>query len=948
MNHAILSIALFAVLAVSAGGATSALDSLYNVFSKASGTRRIQAANELVLELNKYEPDDAISLFHENETPARLDALTFYYMGERYVKASRFSDAVNCGIKALEAAERPGGGDERLLSDIYSLLSVAHSYLGNYSEALTCQQRGYEIDKKRGSPEALSSDLNTLAGLYLMCRDPEQAKSYINEVLDIERGLGRDDALAVRLGMAADIYGETGDLDKAMEYAREAFLTDSLSGNPAKAAVRKSQIAEIHVRQGDLREAERLLAEAIPVLRESRSLHSLSVACNQMGGIALKKSAKDDAARWYGEALDLSRSTGNIHIESKAEYGLWLSKKDSDPAAASSCLESYAAHRDSMYKEELAQALEANRVRYGTAVLAEHVAVEKQRNKMTVSMSVAAGIFLVIWIAILLYIYSVKSRTAKTLSRMERMRTDFFTNVTHEFRTPLTVILGYSKELKEGTLPHDVPPAKAGEMIYAEGKDMLSLVTQLLEISKIRLSIGEPDWRRGNIVAFIQMVTDTQAISAARKGIRLTYMPDRTEVEMDFVPDYMRKIMNNLISNAIKFTPDGGTVDVRTSVYAGDITISVTDNGIGIPEEDIPVIFEDFYRGQNAGSHIGTGIGLSLVRQTVEAMNGKITVRSAVGRGSAFTIVMPLSHGSKPLPAAGDEPSGKAGTDRTEARRLLASNDGADPALPAGRPGIDNVPVVMIVEDNLSVMHFIGSALGTGYSLEYVSNGANALDKAREILPDIIITDIMMPQMDGLELCRRIRSESLTSHIPVIVVSARGADEDRVSGIKAGADAYLTKPFNDEELSAMVGRLLESRRQMRERFSNAMDAGKKPDVNLTSADMAFLDKLDKTVEKLMAECSVDVESIAGAFCVTRKQLTKKVFAITGENTIDYVARLRVRKACSLLDDPAQIPVAEVALRCGYEDNAYFSRFFRQMVGMTPSQYRKRPRRQQDF
>lgn len=924
----ILSAAVIGIAAI-AGSLATCTDSLYREWENSTRAKRIVLANRIVRELNNDNPqEDTIAFFRANENAVRMEILVHYDMGMHYIHHARFDDAVNCALKALDAAA--GFDDDELLSDICSLLSVGYSYLGNYAEALEFQQKGYEIDKRIGNDAALSSDLNTLAGLYLLCHDTEPAKSYIEEAIGIERRLDRKGTLAVRLGMAADIHCKTGELDKALEYAKEAFALDSLYGIETKAAVRKSQMAEIYIKKGMFATAENLLDEAIPALQHGGSMHSLAVACVQMGNISLKNGDKFSAARWFEDALARAQGTGNKYIESQSEFGLWQSLKDSSPSIAASYLESYAAHKDTMFQKELAYALEANRVKYGAAALAEHIAHEKQRSRMIGTSASITVIALILIISILLYVYSIKSQHAKLLAKMEKVRTDFFTNITHEFRTPLTVILGYAKDMKDGTLPRDMSLSRLGEIIYSEGNGMLSLITELLDISKIRLSTGTQDWKHGNIVAYIQMIVDIHAIEAERKRISLTYIPTETSVEMDYTPEYFRKVMNNLISNAIKFTPMDGRIEVSSHTYRNSLIIKVSDTGVGIPKEELSIVFDEFYRGSNGQGYVGSGIGLALAKQIVLSLGGHISVESNVGKGAVFTVILPLDHGDRPF----------QGITEQSKEAISGTEEDSMDIITKGQHRTDNMPSIMIVEDNLSVIRFMGSALGDGYSITYASNGIDAIERAKSSIPDLIITDVMMPRMDGIEFCRTIRSEPLTSHIPVIIVSARCTDEDRINGINAGADAYLSKPFNADELTSMVTHLLESRKHLRDKFSSMFKAGGNPKEDISRPDKDFLDRFDRILDGLMAECSVDVESIAERFCITRKQLTKKVSAITGESTIDYIMHLRIQRACSLLDSADNLSIAEIAMKCGYDDNAYFSRIFRQMTGMTPSQYRK--------
>lgn len=363
------------------------------------------------------------------------------------------------------------------------------------------------------------------------------------------------------------------------------------------------------------------------------------------------------------------------------------------------------------------------------------------------------------------------------------------------------------------------------------------------------------------------------------------------------------------------------------------LELRVADNGRGIAPEDMPHIFEAFYQGSNDSGTVGTGIGLSLVDSLVKAMGGRITVKSAIGQGSVFTVDLPLSHGD------GKWRDFEVDKEASEGRQAI---DVPADGLPSGVESDDAASIVLVVEDNSDISRYIGSELKKSYALRYAVNGREGADLAKEIIPDLIISDIMMPEMDGLAMCRELKASEITNHIPVIFVTARSSQEDKIKGIEAGGDAYLYKPFSSDELNAHVESLLRSRMQLRRKFSESVASGdENAGEKLSDRDQQFLNHLIDVAYSVMADNGSDVETVASKMCMTRTQLNRKLQAVTGETSSAYLLRIRLSRAKRLLDDPKNFKIGDIAFKCGFEDFAYFSRVFKQKYGVTPSQYRKR-------
>ncbi|WP_044260764.1 hybrid sensor histidine kinase/response regulator transcription factor, partial [Prevotella conceptionensis] len=457
---------------------------------------------------------------------------------------------------------------------------------------------------------------------------------------------------------------------------------------------------------------------------------------------------------------------------------------------------------------------------------------------------------------------------------------------------------------------------------------LLTLINQLLDISKMKSAVGEPAWRNGNIVAQIAMNIESYREYARMREVNFT-AELCGEVQMDFVPDYVNKLMNNLLSNAFKYTPPQGTVSVKVRTDGQRLLMDVSDTGKGIPAESLPHIFEAFYQAENDGAKIGTGVGLALVKQIVDAIDGTISVESTVGQGCVFHVSLPIRQTK-----SATEP---AQPQRADMRKPLLPTEGDDPT--DTEMANDDVLRVLVIDDNVDVAAFIGSQLSDKYAIIYAHNGQDGLNKAEQMVPDVIVTDLMMPGVDGLEVCRRIRANEVTSHIPIIVVTAKITETDRVKGLEAGADAYLAKPFNRDELRMRVEKLLEQRRLLREKYAKLEETDKEDEQPQSEADRKFINKVTDTVYMLLnAGGEIDVTAVAEKMGMTYSQFYRKLSALTGCTPMGYILRIKIRKARLLIDKNPSMPFRDVAERCGFSDYSNFVRAFKNLCGITPTQY----------
>lgn len=564
-------------------------------------------------------------------------------------------------------------------------------------------------------------------------------------------------------------------------------------------------------------------------------------------------------------------------------------------------------------------------------------------------LSFAAGMLVVILAAVIvcfmLYALRARKRKQEVQHQLDEMRLSFFTNITHEFRTPLTVILGYSRMMEEGKVPMgDI--TRVANMVSRQGSRLLSLINQLLDIQKVKSAVGKCDWHRGDVVLFLSNIIESHLNMAHSRGIRLLYAPKQQKAVCDFVPDYAQKVVCNLVTNAIKFSKEGSEVLVSLDVEDDMLQMRVADFGSGISQDDQQRIFEPFYQTESDKKNVGSGVGLALVKQIVSALNGSISLVSKVGEGSVFTVRIPVKAPEgvevKSLESLGSVPTSillNAESDvmpETDCSDSISEADDADDDNPS-----DTRQLVLIVEDNADVAEYMTMQLKARYRLVIAHDGMKGLEMATQLVPDIIVTDVMMPCMDGYELCQAVKQSDVLNHIPVIMVTAKTSQEDKLRGLQLGVDAYIYKPFDAEELAVSVGNLLEKSRMLRERYMQAA-AEHQPNAEaaLPPQDRAFLDRVNTIVDKEMNEGNVTVDTVAVALCMSSAQFRRKLTAVSGTTPAVYIRTRQMQMAQRILDSNADLPINEVAMKCGFYDVSHFTRTFKLVMGVTPTQYKK--------
>ncbi len=855
----------------------------------------------------------------ESETQSIRDSLaTLRQQGKKERDASRYDEALRLHIRGLDMARAVGDSSEwiQALNNIATdyrrmgMLDVAQSY--HYQALTLCDESAdttYQMRKNRVKA------LNGLGNIYLSIYSYDDADSVFRQALEGEHQLGSATGQAINYANLGSIYSARGDDEKALDYYRQSMFYNKKDSNLLGMALCHLYFGNIYERRQQydlaLREYEQSdrmmtdLKDLWHALEPRLALASVYYHTHEDAKAQALLDRADATARQINSWEHIVE-VHHLYFQLMQRQGRYHEALDHHLIAT--------AYQDSILDNEkldrihnIGINIERTRQQEMVDMAQNELQTEKRIRQQSAWLFGLTVILLLAVISALLYVQRMRHHSMEMMREASRLREDFFTNITHEFRTPLTVILGLSRKIRENTeVPQSV--SDKASTIERQGNRLLTLVTQLLDISKVKSVIGEPNWQHGNICAQVAMLLETYIDYAANRGVTLKYHYDKA-IEMDFVPDYVNKVMSNLVSNALKFTPNGGTISVNLYQRGNRLHIDVSDTGHGISSDKLAHIFEPFYTSGDMGEAKGTGIGLALTQEIISHLNGTITAESQVGKGTTFHIVMPIQ------------------------------NRSADPVTET-EIGNSGKPIIVVAEDNADVADLLCTQLEPFYEVVAARDGVEALKRAGEIIPDLVITDVMMPNMDGMALARAIRANDLTAHIPIIMVTARVTEQDRIEGIKAGADAYLVKPFNTEELLTRVAKLLEQRIMLRDKYAQTITQAPVSDDAIEDHFLARVEQV--IVAHINKGEDITVTMVADDLNITARQLHRKVTGLINQSPAALIRITRINCAKTIMAAKPEMPLKSVALACGFTDYSHFAKVFRTVTGVSPTAWTTKP------
>ena len=513
----------------------------------------------------------------------------------------------------------------------------------------------------------------------------------------------------------------------------------------------------------------------------------------------------------------------------------------------------------------------------------------------------------------------------KRLQELYEMKTNLYTNITHEFRTPLAIILGITTQVQKA-------PEKwfrdGMYMIQHNSKLLLELINQMLDMAKIQTGNLKPSLVQTDVGELLKNIYTPFKIAKKDHDKKLQLSLAFKELYMDIDPILFKQIIANLLSNAIKFTPENGKISVAATSTPQKLIIKVIDNGIGIAPKDLNQIFDRFYQADRSSTrkYGGTGIGLALVKKWVELLNGQIEVESTLNMGSTFTLFLPITNAATVV-----------APERLQST-FAQTNDMQSQYEEYQSITHQEKPALLIVEDNAYFTQYLKSLLERYYSISTAEDGQEGIEKALESIPDIILTDVMMPIKDGFELCQQLKEDERTNHIPIVMLTAKADIASRIDGIDKGADAYIAKPFEEAELLVSLKKLLALRMVLQEKYQKSLPISIQPNENILSTD-SFLTKLHNIINDHIEDEHFDVNVLSRKIGLDRTQLYRKVKALTGKAPIEIIRAIKMQYAQHLLLN-TQTNISGIAYQLGFKDPAYFSRLFKKEMGKSPKDFRE--------
>ena len=910
--------------------------------------------DSLLKGVNDVDSLAAMVAHYHNEGDVIGEMVALRYQGGLLRQHSRFDEAIALHTRSLDIAT--DAADTLEMMTVLNSIATDYRQAGNLSKAYIFNYKALLLSdaySDHDSPDAVKqrlSLLTSIGNIDVGLRHYAKADSVLRVALRGEQSMGNYEGMAVNYALLGSVKRAQGDGDSAMIFCRESLKLNQLSGNEIGVAMCHLHFGELYVDDRQYSRAQYEFEQAYDQLKSVDYTYYWMKACLSLANVNLLLGEKEKALHYIQEAEAEALSINSFEYLAEV-YHLYyeLAVKSGDQHRALEYLVKSEELKDSISGPDKSEEMERQRDEYHANLkqgemssLNKDIERLHRTRRMVVLFTVLFLLMAGAIIAALVYASRVRSHTERQLRQVEETRSLFFTNVVHQLRTPLTAIMGALDGIvadadKNSGNSYTDRQLENFSLIGRQGEHLLLLVDRILEVGSVRSDIRGPEWRTGDVVGYLRMIVESYREQCIAQQIELTYISTENEVNMDIVPNYLNTIVGNLIENAISYSKDYCNISVTSQVEGKNLVIKVADNGIGIGEVDVPHVFEPFYRAAIAEQMCeGIGIGLTVVRDMAIVLGGSVAVESVPGSGSVFSVTLPLSN------------------QRNEVHEKLEMVVKPVKALVRKRPDapVDDVDQggkkgrahVLVVEDHNDVARLVGAALGKDFNVHYASNVEQGLELAARLIPDLIITDVKMPYVDGLELCRRVRASRRLRHIPIIVLSARTSEQDRIRGIEAGADAYMVKPFGADELRMWSVKLLENRRILKEDYSNTLNYVEPREVESVSQmdDQELLAAFAELVDKQTADSAarVNLGKIAVQLKMGESQLRRRIQDVTGKSASAYITKLRMEKAKRLLQEHPTMLIGDIAEQCGFGDVAYFSRVFRQHYKMTPTEARK--------
>ena len=935
---------------------------------------RFEAIDKLVMKGYRITNSDSALFyvdkqlaFAKGEKNKKWIAEALSNKGRILLSVSGFSAANATFQEALEIQESIG--DIKGMADTYQWIGYVLRKEGKLTEALDYYQLSLDRSSQLGEEGRTytAATLNGMGTLYLDQKNYEKALEYYQQSLELHLALNKAIGIAANYNNISQAYYFMGDYAQAKAYLEKSRAIKEKLNDLQGLGNIYHNLGDLDVKAGDFESANENYLKALELRDSIHDKADVASSYNALGYNALRMQRPGQALNWCRQGLLLAQSAGDVEETAASADCLFQAfqmQTQADSALAYHILMTEL--KDSLFNQENTRKLAQLELQYAFDKERGQMqeGLKRQRMFRNVAIVITAFFFVLTFLIFRLNRMArsknrklheknqqierdkaVISQQAEELKALDQMKSRFFTNISHELRTPLTLITTPVENLiKQYSGRLEPAMQRSLQVINQNAKKMRALVEELLELSRIDAGQQELSATATSVSAFCRQLFIAYSSAAGERGIQyelIDQLPDNTILLID--KRCFSKIINNLIGNALKFTGKGGAVTVvaqhipdqgKTEPHVAWYQIQVKDTGRGIPPEDLPHVFDRFFqtKRENLPLEGGTGIGLALSKELAELMNGSLSVESSLGKGSTFTFTFPAQSAKahEALPPAAS----------------VTNNPAEGPAGGANAgPDIATTGQLLIVEDNTDMRALFTDLLSDDFNLKMVNNGQEAWDLLQtdaEFVSrlDLILSDVMMPEMDGYTLLGKLKETPRLARIPVIMITARADEKDKLQALRMGVDDYLTKPFSPGELVARARNLILHLEQRRNILADERSKLPNPDFeNIGPAEQNWLRELEeKTIQAVDQKVPLSASSLADKMSISERQLRRRIKAATGLAINAYINEVKLQKARQLLENQSLSTIAETAYACGFNTPGYFTKVYEQRFGKRPAEY----------
>lgn len=830
--------------------------------------------------------------------------------------------------------------DKHAVANYYSNSGLLYYSIGDYQKSIKSHWSSIKLSTEIKDTVGIAKGYNNLGIVYLMMDEPEKALDYHTLSLQLCEQQNITRGIANCLGNIGIVYRKKNELDKAIEVYLRSLKINKEIGDRYNESLNYNNLGAVFEYKNEYKKALEYYNRSLEIRKELKDKSGIALALHNIGTIHRKNGDYPDSEKYYQEALSLATETHYKLITKETYKGLAeLSELTGNLEKALVFRKKYESWKDSILNEENFKTIKNLEYRYETEKKENEILQlnhEKSlseasihRKNSLIKMMIISLILVIIIFILIVALFIQRSKTREKIfakeKALDKMKENFFTGITHEFKTPLTLILDPVQSL----ISNESHPQKTKllELIKNNGERLLNLVNELLTISKIEAGKQPLQFTQINLKDFLESILAVYYSIAKSKNMVFKVTQKNTDTEVKIDKQKIEKVLNNLLENAFKYTPSKGIISFIANVDDETLQFKIKDTGPGIPTEDQEKVFLKYYSGNTSQETLNQsfGIGLALAKEFVEMHNGNIAISSEQGVGTEFIVNIPKLS--------------KLGLKHRIQDELEEIDNSDFEEFSEEKTDSKENPLVLIVEDNTELLQHVKKRLETSYKIRMSKNGEDGFKQAKKHIPDLILSDVIMPKMDGIELCKRIKTDKVTNHIPVIMLTAKSEVKDRMKGFATGADDYIPKPFQMDEVKILIDNLIQQRKKLREKYSSNLLNPVNNNPNLLSKDDAFLRKTNSIIETNILDDKFDVNILASELGTSRMQLHRKLKAITDSSTSEYIRNYRLHKAAELLQSKDDT-IAEIAYEVGFNKPAYFSECFKKLYHITPQEFQR--------